>query len=172
VSPKLRRIGNWLYHRAENVLAIMLAAMFAAFILQIIFRYVLNFPIGWTNEISVILWIWLVLWGAAFVIREEEEIRFDFFYAPAGPKARRIMFVSSAIVLVVLYAVSLPAVIDYVTFMKVESTSYLNIRFDWLFSIYVLFVVAVIIRYLWLGWHAIRGKAPDEFDPTKAGSGI
>jgi TRAP-type C4-dicarboxylate transport system permease small subunit len=172
VSPKLRRIGNWLYHRAENVLAIMLAAMFAAFILQIIFRYVLNFPIGWTNEISVILWIWLVLWGAAFVIREEEEIRFDFFYAPAGPKARRIMFVSSAIVLVALYAVSLPAVIDYVTFMKVESTSYLNIRFDWLFSIYVLFVVAVIIRYLWLGWHAIRGKAPDEFDPTKAGSGI
>lgn len=172
MSPKLRRIGNWLYHRAENVLAIMLAAMFAAFILQIIFRYVLNLPIGWTNEISVILWIWLVLWGAAFVIREEEEIRFDFFYAPAGPKARRIMFVSSAIVLVVLYAVSLPAVIDYVTFMKVESTSYLNIRFDWLFSIYVLFVVAVIIRYLWLGWHAIRGKAPDEFDPTKAGSGI
>jgi TRAP-type C4-dicarboxylate transport system permease small subunit len=172
VSPKLRRIGNWLYHRAENVLAIMLAAMFAAFILQIIVRYVLNFPIGWTNEISVILWIWLVLWGAAFVIREEEEIRFDFFYAPAGPKARRIMFVSSAFVLVVLYAVSLPAVIDYVTFMKVESTSYLNIRFDWLFSIYVLFVVAVIIRYLWLGWHAIRGKAPDEFDPTKAGSGI
>lgn len=172
MSPKLRRIGNWLYRRAENVLAIMLAAMFAAFILQIIFRYVLNFPIGWTNEISVILWIWLVLWGAAFVIREEEEIRFDFFYAPAGPKARRIMFVSSAIVLVVLYAVSLPAVFDYVTFMKVESTSYLNIRFDWLFSIYVLFVVAVIIRYLWLGWHAIRGKAPDEFDPTKAGSGI
>lgn len=172
MSPKLRRIGNWLYHRAENVLAIMLAAMFAAFILQIIFRYVLNFPIGWTNEISVILWIWLVLWGAAFVIREEEEIRFDFFYAPAGPKARRIMFVSSAIVLVVLYAVSLPAVFDYVTFMKVESTAYLNIRFDWLFSIYVLFVVAVIIRYLWLGWHAIRGKAPDEFDPTKAGSGI
>ena len=172
MSPKLRRIGNWLYHRAENVLAIMLAAIFAAFILQIIFRYVLNFPIGWTNEISVILWIWLVLWGAAFVIREEEEIRFDFFYAPAGPKARRIMFVSSAIALVVLYAVSLPAVFDYVTFMKVESTSYLNIRFDWLFSIYVLFVVAVIIRYLWLGWHAIRGKAPDEFDPTKAGSGI
>ena len=172
MNPRLRGIGKWLYSRAENLLAIMLALMFTAFILQIIFRYVLNFPIGWTNEISVVLWIWIVLWGAAFVLREEEEIRFDFFYAPARAKTRRIMFISSALALVVLYTISLPAVVDYVTFMKVESTAYLKIRFDWLFSIYVVFVVAVIIRYIWLGWHALRGKAPDEFDPTKAGSGI
>ena len=33
--------------------------------------------------------------------------------------------------------------LDYVTFMKVEKTAYLKIRFDWLFSIYVVFVVAV-----------------------------
>ena len=31
--------------------------------------------------------------------------------------------------------------VDYVTFMKVERTAYLNIRFDWLFSIYVIFAV-------------------------------
>ena len=61
--------------------------MFAAFILQIVFRYLLNLPIGWTNEISVILWIWLVLLGRAFVVREEEEIRFDLFYASAGDRA-------------------------------------------------------------------------------------
>ncbi len=172
MNSRLRGIGKWLYRRAENLLAVMLVLMFAAFILQIIFRYILNFPIGWTNEISVVLWIWLVLWGAAFVIREEEEIRFDFFYAPAGPKARRIMFLCSALALLALYAISLPAIFDYVTFMKVESTAYLKIRFDWLFSIYIIFVVAVIIRYIWLGWRVLRGKAPDEFDPTQAGSGV
>jgi TRAP-type C4-dicarboxylate transport system permease small subunit len=154
------------------VLAAMLALMFAAFILQIVFRYLLNWPTGWTNEISVMLWIWLVLWGAAFVIREEEEIRFDLFYAAAGPRARRIMFLIAAAGLVALYAVSLPAVVDYVTFMRVESTAYLKLRFDLLFSIYVVFVVAAIARYLWLGWKALRGEAPEEFDPTKAGSGV
>ena len=70
-------LGAWLCRRAENLLAAMLVAMFAAFLLQITFRYVLNLPIGWTNEISVVLWIWIVLFGAAFVVREEEEIRFD-----------------------------------------------------------------------------------------------
>lgn len=172
MSPKLLKAGGWLYRRAENVLAAMLAAMFAAFILQIIFRYVLNLPIGWTNEVSVILWIWLVLWGAAFVLREEEEIRFDLFYASAKPGTRRVMFLVAAFSLIALYSISLPAVVDYVSFMKVEKSAYLKIRFDWLFSIYVVFVIAVIARYLWLSWQALRGKAPEEFDPTKAGSGV
>ena len=172
MNPQLRSLGCWLYRRAENVLAAMLAAMFAAFLLQIVFRYLLNLPIGWTNEISVMLWIWLVLWGAAFVVREEEEIRFDLFYASAPPHIRRIMFLYAATGLLVLYAISLPQVFDYVTFMKVEKTAYLKVRFDWLFSIYIVFVVAVIIRYLWLSWQVLFGKAPKEFDPTKAGSGV
>ncbi len=172
MDPRLRTIGGWLYRRAENLLAAMLTLMFAAFILQIAFRYVFNLPIGWTNEISVVLWIWLVLFGAAFVVREEEEIRFDLLYGAAGPRMRRIMFLVSAVALVVLYAMSLSAVFDYVTFMKVEKTAYLKIRFDWLYSIYVIFVVAIIVRYLWLGVKALRGEAPQEFDPTKAGSGV
>lgn len=168
MNRSITRAGGWLYRRAENVLAAMQAAMFVAFILQIIFRYVLNFPVGWTNEISVVLWIWLLLWGAAFVLREEEEIRFDLIYAGAGPRLRRAMFLASAVALVVLYGYSFPAVFDYVTFMKVEKTAYLGIRFDWLFSIYLVFVVAVLARYLWLGWRAIRGSAPEPAAPAEA----
>jgi TRAP-type C4-dicarboxylate transport system permease small subunit len=150
----------------------MLAVMFAAFLLQIAFRYVLGLPIGWTHELSVILWVWMVLWGAAFVINEREEIRFDIIYGAVGPKPRRIMGIVTALALIALYLVSLPAVVDYVTFMKVERTAYLKIRFDLLFSIYVVFVVAVIVRYIWLAWQAMRGVAPEEFDPTKASSGV
>ncbi len=168
----LRTIGAWLARRAENVAAFMLGAMFLAFLLQIAFRYLLGLPIGWTHEISVILWIWLVLWGASFVITEREEIRFDILYGAVGPGTRRIMAIITAVALVALYAISFPAVLDYVTFMKVEKTSYLKIRFDWLFSIYIVFAVATIIRYIWLAWQALRGVAPDEFDPTKASSGV
>ena len=82
------------------------------------------------------------------------------------------MAIVTAVALIALYAISLPAVLDYVTFMKVEKTGYLKIRFDWLFSIYIVFVVATIIRYIWLAWQAMRGVAPDEFDPTKASSGV
>jgi TRAP-type C4-dicarboxylate transport system permease small subunit len=172
MPPAARSLASWLSRRAENVAAAMLAVMFAAFIIQIFFRYVVNFPIGWTQELSVILWLWLVLWGAAFVVREREEIRFDIVYGAVGPRARRVMCIVTAAALVALYAISLPAVVDYVAFMKVERTAYLKIRFDLLYSIYIAFAVAAIVRYLWLGWQALRGVVPEQFDPTKASSGV
>lgn len=172
MDPRLRSVGGWLYRRAENVLAAMLAVMFFTFLLQIVFRYVLGWPTGWTNELSAILWIWIVLWGAAFVLTEQEEMRFDLIYASVRPRVRGMMFLVCAASLIFLYAYSFPAVVDYVTFMKVQKTAYLKLPFDWVFSIYLVFVVAVIARYIWLSWQVMRGSAPDEFDPTKAGSGV
>jgi len=168
----MRAAGSWLARRAENVAAAMLGLMFVAFLLQIAFRYLTEFPTGWTHELSVILWVWLVLWGAAFVVSEREEIRFDIIYGAVGPRGRRVMALITALALIAIYLVSLPSVVDYVTFMRVERTAYLKIRFDLLFSIYILFVVAVVIRYIWLAWQALRGIAPEEFDPTKASSGV
>src|SRR3712207_6276935 len=105
MTTRLGRIGSWLARRAENVLAAMLAVMFVAFLLQIAFRYLAGLPIGWTHEVSVILWVWLVLFGAAFVITEREEIRFDIIYGAVGAKTRRIMAVITAVALVALYLV-------------------------------------------------------------------
>jgi TRAP-type C4-dicarboxylate transport system permease small subunit len=168
----MRALGGWLRRRAENVAAAMLAVMFAAFIIQIVFRYFFNFPVGWAAELSVVMWLWLVLWGAAFVLREDEEIRFDLLAVAAGRRARVAMGLVGAVALVVLYGASLPASYSYVTFMRVEKASYLGIRMDWLFSIYLVFLVAILARYLWLLWHLVRGREPRETDPTQSSSGL
>lgn len=140
--------------------AAMVAVMFAAFVVQIVFRYFLNFPVGWTSELSVVMWLWLVLWGAAFVVEEREEIRFDLLSGAAGRRTRIAMGIVAAAALLVLYGASLPATYEYVTFMKVESSSYLKIRMDWLFSIYLVFVVAILARYLWIVSRLLRGREP------------
>ena len=168
----MRVAGAWLRRRAENVAAAMLAVMFAAFIIQIVFRYFFNLPTGWTSELTVVLWLWLVLWGAAFVVREDEEIRFDLISGAVGRRGRIAMGIVTALALVILYGVSLKPSFDYVAFMKVEKSSYLKIRMDWLFSIYVFFLIAVIGRYLWLLTRLLRGKDPGAPDSTQASSGL
>jgi TRAP-type C4-dicarboxylate transport system permease small subunit len=118
------------------------------------------------------MWIWLVLFGTAFVVREHEEIRFDIIYATVGERSRRVLTLICALVVVVLFAISLPAVIDYILFMRVERTAYLKIRFDILYSIYGFFAVAMIVRQLWLGYQAIWGRHVKDVDVTKITSGI
>ena len=64
----------------------------------------------------------------------------------------------AAIVFMIAYAVSLPATADYVAFMKIESSSSLKIRLDYIFGIYLLFVVGVLGRYLWRLLQIIRDQ--------------
>ena len=166
------KLWRWLQRRAENVLAGLLGVMFFAFMVQIVFRYFLNYPTGWTIELTVVTWLWMVLWGAAFVVKESEEIRIDLVTSLLGLRGRLAAAILVSIALVVLYSISLPASYSYVSFMKVEKSSYLKIPLNWLYSIYLVFCVAVIARYLWLLWQLVRGRDPEAADVTQVRSGL
>lgn len=162
--------ASWLRHRAEDVIAVLLGIMFAAFVIQIIFRYFFNLPTGWTTELTLVTWLWMVLWGSAFVLNDREEIRFDLVVSAVGLRTRRAMGMLAAAAIIALYALSLPATLSYVTFMKVERSSYLHIRLDYLYSIFVIFVVAAILRYAWRLWRLLRGHDVD--GPAPGGADV
>jgi C4-dicarboxylate transporter, DctQ subunit len=158
---RLRTAGSWLRMRANDVAVALMALMFVSFLLQIGFRYVLNQPLGWTDEVTVLCWVWAVLWCAAFVLSDRDEIRFDIVYAAVSPRTQRAFTAASSIAIVVLFAISLPATWNYVMFMKREHTAYLHMRFDFLYVVYLFFALAVIVKHVWLAWRAIKGASPD-----------
>jgi len=166
------RAGAWLRRRAQDVAVALMGVMFLSFLVQIAFRYLFNFPVGWSSELSVIMWLYLVLFGTAFVLRETEEIRFDLLYASVGRRSRIAMAIVAALAILVLYGASLKASFDYVAFMKVERSAYLKIPLNWLYSIYIVFLVAILIRYLWLLGRLLRGQDPAVGDGTQASSGL
>jgi len=153
-----RRLLDWGRRRAEDVLSVLLVAMFIAFMLQIVTRYVMNAPLSWTAELSTITWVWGILWGAGLVLRDEEEIRFDILYGNMPARARRVCDAITGTAVVVVFTWSLPAMVDYVTFMKVERSAYLGIRFDLLYSVYLIFAVAMIVRHAVIAWRAATGR--------------
>ena len=109
-ATRMTETARWLRRRAENVAALLLVLMFLFFMLQIITRYVFNYPLGWTDEASLLAWIWCTLWGAAFVLRERDEVRFDLFYSNVSDRTRCIYTVITGVAVVLLFAIALPAV--------------------------------------------------------------
>ena len=162
MNSTIGRAVAWMRRRAENVVAALLGVMFCCFLIQIVFRYFFNFPIGWSSELSVITWLYMTLLGSTFWLKESEEVRFDLISSSLPPIGKRIVGLIVAVAAVVLFGMAMPATIKYVAFMKVESSSYLNIRLDILYSVYVVFAVAVIVRYVWSIVTLIRGEPPDE----------
>jgi TRAP-type C4-dicarboxylate transport system permease small subunit len=162
-SDKAVGVARWLVRRTRDVAVALMAIMFVSFLLQIAFRYLLNQPLGWTEEVTVLCWLWVVLWCAAFVLTDSEEVRFDILYSIAPLPVRRACTAIASIALIVLLLISLPASWSYVSFMKREHTAYLHLRLDLMYSIYIVFVVACVVRHAVLAWRAITG--PPDVDP-------
>jgi len=112
------------------------------------------------------------MWGAAFVLKDADEIRFDILITQVGRRARIAIAFVGALAILVLFAMSLKASWSYVSFMAVEKSSYLKIRMDWMYSIYILFAVAVIVRYAWKLVNLLRGRDPAETDITSSTSAL
>ena len=150
-------IRDWLGRRAENLLALILASLFVTFLIQIVFRYLLNLPLGWTVEYVSIAWLWGILFGFAFVVRDVDIIRLDIVYGAVPPAFQRAMDIFAGLVCAAIFLWSLPQVWDFVTFMAIEKTAYMQLRFDLVFAIYVPFAIAVVVRSLINVWQAARG---------------
>ena len=152
----------------DHVAVALIATMFVSFLLQSAFRYVLNRPLGWTEEVTVICWVWVVLCTAALIVRDHEEVRFDVVYGVMPPRTKRVFTAITSTAIIVLVAASLPATWRYIAFMKREHTAYLHLQFDYVYSIYLLFAVAVIVRHALLLWRSLRGTQPPE--PASTGT--
>ena len=156
--------ARWLKRRANDIAVALMGLMFISFLLQIAFRYLLNQPLGWTEEVTVLCWVWVVLWCAAFVLSNNDEIRFDIVYTLVPPRVRRLFTAASSIAFVVLLLMSLPASWSYVAFMKREHTAYLHLRLDAMYSIYVIFVLACTVKQARIALRAITGTDRGETD--------
>ena len=156
---------------ANHVAVALMATMFVSFLLQIFFRYVLNRPLGWTEEVTVLCWVWVVLWCASFVLSDAEEVRFDIVYGAVPPRMRRGFTVITSVALIVLLVWSLPATWKYVTFMKREHSAYLHMRFDLLYSIYLVFAVTCIVNHARLAYRALRPVDEGDGETLSGGTG-
>ncbi len=135
---------------AANAFGVLLfVLMFLVFVVQVVARFFFNQPLAWTDEAAVILYLWAILWGAAFVCKDRENVAFDLLYQKAGPRMQRIMALAACALIGVLAAWCLPGALDYIHFMQRESTPVLGLRFHWVFAPFGLLLLALVLRYAW-----------------------
>ena len=110
-------------------------------------RYVVNRPLGWTlgslrhPSIS----------GSSsglppFLLRERDHVAFTMVFDAVQPPARRVLAVLGVLAIGAAFVAGFPAMLSFITFMKIDVTPVTRIRFDYVYSIWIVFAVAVILR--------------------------
>jgi len=147
----------WPKKVADLIGGTLFLTLFIVFVIQVTARFGFNRPMAWTDEAAVILYVWVILWSAAFVVPEREHVAFDLIWNSVNLPTRKVMRVAGNLLMggVALYGI--PATWDYVHFMKRESSPVLGISFMLVFLPFVLLLVALVVRSAWAIWNAFRG---------------
>ena len=172
----MKAISKWFSRSTEFIAAMMLAAIFFTFLIQIFTRYAAKIawlmpippvsdwmtslqPLGWTVNLISLLWVWVVFFGCAFIVRERDHVTFDILYLAAPLPIRRILAYISAVGLIGIMIYAMPAMWDAVFANRLMDLKKLQtlrmpitgdkIAIKWLFASVVLLMVATILRYLW-----------------------
>jgi len=160
ILKRLRSFANF-------ITATMLAVLFFTFLLQIFSRYILKAPFGWTLELCLILWLWIVFFGCSFAVRDQDHVKFDIFYYATPKKVQLILSIISAIGVIVIMGYSFLPTIDYIDWMKMRKTTTVKIfnnkiPLSYIFSVYGIFLLSVIIQYIWKLINLMKSGLPDK----------
>ena len=152
---------EWFKKAANAIGGGLFLTLFVVFVIQVTARFGFNKPLAWTDELAVILYVWIILWVAAFVVPEREHVAFDLLWNSAGHRTRQAMQIVGNVLVGGLALCAIPATWDYVSFMKREGTPVLGLPFMWVFLPFVFLLVALVFRSAWAIWQAAKGEGLD-----------
>ena len=148
---------SWFQKTANVIGGGLFLTLFIVFVVQVTARFGFNKPMAWTDEAAVILYVWVILWAAAFVVPEREHVVFDLLWNSVSQRARQVMQIVGNLMIGGLALWAIPASWDYVHFMAREGTPVLGVSFMWVFMPFVLLLAALVVRSVLAIWNAIQG---------------
>jgi TRAP-type C4-dicarboxylate transport system permease small subunit len=166
-STAAARLQHLARRAAESVGVALFAALFLVFVLQVAARLLLDRPLPWTDELAVILYLVIVLWGAALLVPWRAHVAMDLVVQIAPRGLRRALVFAGAAGTAVLAAWAWPATADYVAFMHRDRTPVLEWSLMVVYSPALLLLAAIALRGAGVAWQALSGRLPE--DPPAAG---
>ena len=113
----------------------LIAAMTILVFLQVVFRYLLDAPLDWSEEMASFAFVWMALLGASIGLKNDEHPRLDIFYQifPDWVKKLSSLIINLAILfmLVVLFIFGLKLTIA----MQMQRTAALGYSVSYVYAV-------------------------------------
>lgn len=110
------KLSDWVTDVAKFLLGLMIAAIVLITLAAVWWRYVVNAPISWIEQVSNILFIWITFIGAAVLYRQKLHIGVDMLMEMLKGRAKEVLFwvveIGNMVFVTVLLVYSLKLSID------------------------------------------------------------
>ncbi|MFH1955231.1 MAG: TRAP transporter small permease [Pseudomonadota bacterium] len=133
---------------ASTLGGILVAVTSVILFMTVLFRYVLHMPLGWTEELSRLLFMWIAFLGAALCAANEGHTRFELFAKRLKPKPRIILDILCSVLILVITVVFVIAGFQGLKGISFERFVILDITYGWGYIALPVAAVLILIYYL------------------------
>jgi TRAP-type transport system small permease protein len=106
-------VNNVINKPEELIVSFFLLIMFFSLFLQLLFRYVLKNPLGFTEEVARYSYIWLTFIGVSLMIKKRGHIRIDYFVEKLPLKIKIVVRIMSEALVIIICLYLLKESIGY-----------------------------------------------------------
>ena len=153
----LKKVGKVLRDLVE--LYIPMAAfiiMFVVFVVEIAARYIVNRPLAWAYEVTVMCYLWLVILGACFAYRDRSHVTFTLIYDKLSVKGKAVCAFLGNLLMFIAFAAMLVPAIRFVLQMKIQQTSVFHIGLNIVYAPFIPFMFIMLAYFLYDMYIEIR----------------
>lgn len=137
---------------ADLVGALMFFAIFLLFLLQIVARYVFQWPIGWPDETIAFLFVWVSFWGGALMVPLERHITFDLVDNALPARVARWTRIATLGGTAALFLAAIPVTLDFAVFSHRQTTPVVRFPLSAVYAPVGMFLAVVSVRLGVAAW--------------------
>lgn len=147
----------------EMICTVFVGAIVLVLFYAVVMRYVFHMPPAWSIEASRFMFLWLVMFGAALVTRENSHIEIDFIVNWLPPKVRFLWVNLLRLVMLAFCGVLIYYGVKILPIVGQANTPTLEMSMGWLYAsvpaggfLMGVYILELLIRSLREGYRSVR----------------
>jgi TRAP-type C4-dicarboxylate transport system permease small subunit len=157
----MQTLLSWLDRTINWILALLMAAMVVVIAAQVWYRFVLNDPLSWSEELRRYLFVWISFLGAAAGVRYRVHLGIDLLQKLLPPNAYRIVVVLMNLIIQVFLVLVIYWGFRILGIIRFQTSASMNISMVYPYLAVPVGSVFMLINSLRVSAEAVMGSRPD-----------
>lgn len=130
------------------VSASFFAVSIISILLQVIFRYLLQWPLGWTSELAINAFLIGTWWTICFNVRLGDHVKIGLLFDHLPVRVQQLCQAVACAFAGCMLFLALPGSLKYLEVVNRLVTGVLKVPLSWIYFVFALFLVVVGLRLL------------------------
>ncbi len=144
--------------------AALLCVLVLMTVLAVALRYVAGSPLAWSEELSTLMILWIVMIGAVYAKRKDAMLRMDIFFNLMPPGLRRVLTILQEIIHCLLFGLMIYFGFKLALHAGAKTLPLLGVPVFWLYASLPVGACGLLLMSLFSLWDAVTGEKEASWD--------